>query len=392
MNKIYTTIARLGMVSLLLFLLSALTLLGQTPATFNYQAVLRDASGHIHVSTNVSIQLVIHQGTATGTIVYSEIHNTTTTEFGLVNLAIGSITPASFAAIDWSAGPYFVEVIANGASMGASELLTVPYALMATTVESITETDPVYLGSPAASISASDITNLSNLSGTNSGDQNISGIASNTSDISALQGEQAVQNAAIAANTAKVGLNPAQETILGNTSGVNTGDQDGSETHVNAGANVSVTGSGTAGSPYIVNSIGLTNYTVSGGSGLTVASTLTSSALRTQVLQLTDVPAGTYAVFFSSPINNTSTSTLGINLAWAIVSNGANPGFSSDGIASSLIPATGWVANYVFGQSGFKIVTLGSTGTIELVIVYYGEVLTGTVTTIGTATLSAIRL
>jgi hypothetical protein len=128
MNKIYTKIARLGMVSLLLFLLSALTLLGQTPTTFNYQAVLRDASGHILVSSNVSIQLVIHQDNATGTIVYSEVHNTTTTEFGLVNLEIGSVTPASFATIDWSAGPYFVEVIVNGTSMGASELLTVPYA------------------------------------------------------------------------------------------------------------------------------------------------------------------------------------------------------------------------------------------------------------------------
>ena len=105
MNKIYTKIARLGMVSLLLFLLSALTLLGQTPTTFNYQAVLRNASGYILESTNVSIQLVIHQGTATGTTAYSEIHNTTTSEFGLVNLEIGSVTPATFATIDWSAGP-----------------------------------------------------------------------------------------------------------------------------------------------------------------------------------------------------------------------------------------------------------------------------------------------
>ena len=61
MNKIYTSITRIGTVSLLLFLISALTLVGQTPTTFNYQAVLRDATGHILESTNVSIQLVIHQ-------------------------------------------------------------------------------------------------------------------------------------------------------------------------------------------------------------------------------------------------------------------------------------------------------------------------------------------
>ena len=131
MNKIYTSITRIGTVSLLLFLISALTLVGQTPTTFNYQAVLRDATGHILESSNVSIQLVIHQGTATGTTVYSEVHNTTTSEFGLVSLEIGSVTPANFALIDWATGPYFVEVIVNGTTMGASELLTVPYALYA---------------------------------------------------------------------------------------------------------------------------------------------------------------------------------------------------------------------------------------------------------------------
>ena len=33
----------------------------------------------------------------------------------------------SFSAIDWSAGPYFVEVYVNGTSMGTSMLVSVPY-------------------------------------------------------------------------------------------------------------------------------------------------------------------------------------------------------------------------------------------------------------------------
>ncbi len=131
MNKIYTKFSHFGMVSLLLFLLSALTLVGQTPVTFNYQAALRDADGKVLVNTSVSLQLVIHQTSATGSIVYSEVHNGPTDEFGMVHLEVGSKNPASFALIDWAAGPYFVEVIVNGTSMGASELLTVPYALYA---------------------------------------------------------------------------------------------------------------------------------------------------------------------------------------------------------------------------------------------------------------------
>ena len=389
MNKIYTKIVRLGMVSLLLFLLSSLTLLGQTPSTFNYQAALRDATGHVLESTSASIQLIIHQGSETGTTVYSEIHNTTTSEFGLVNLEIGSVTPATFATIDWSAGPYFVEVIVNGASMGTSQLLTVPYALHA---ESANETDPVFTGSQASNITSTDITNLGNLSGVNTGDQNISGIATNAADITALQGEQATQNAAIALNTAKVGLTAGQIAILGNTSGVNTGDQDGSETHVNAGANVSVTGTGTSGNPYVVNSIGVTDYGVSTASAVTIASGSISSGTRTTILQRTGVPAGTYAVFFSCPIRNQAASTSGLSIAWAVTANDVNPGFPVDGITTSFIPASGWTANHNFGQSGFKVITLGSTGTIELKMVYYGSLTSGTVATAGTVQMRIIRL
>jgi hypothetical protein len=86
--------------------------------------------------------------------------------------------------------------------------MSVPYALHAKTAETvtggITESDPVYGASQAANITSSDITNLSNLMGTNSGDQDISGITTNSNAITAIQSEQLTQNNAIALNTAKV--------------------------------------------------------------------------------------------------------------------------------------------------------------------------------------------
>ena len=279
---------------------------------------------------------------------------------------------------------------------GTSQLLSVPYALHSKTAEIITgiyaETDPVYTGSQAANITATDIANLGNLSGTNSGDQDISGIATNASDIATIQGEQTTQDAAIAINTAKVGLTPSQITILGNTSGTNTGDQDGSETIVNGGTNVTVTGTGTIASPYVVNASGITSYSTAGGGGLSIASTSIPASTRTQILQLTGVPAGTYAVFFSCPVSNSSTSSNGLNITWALSTNGGTVGFPGDGIASNFIPATGWTLNYVFGQSGFKVITLGTTGTIELLMCYWGTVVTGSVRTSGIPVLRAIRL
>ncbi len=67
---------------------------------------------------------------------------------------------------------------------------------------------------------------IANTSGINTGDQDISGIAINATDIDALEAEQIVQNDAIAINTAKTGITTAQADIIANTSGINTGDQD----------------------------------------------------------------------------------------------------------------------------------------------------------------------
>ena len=130
MKRNHNSITRLLTAVLTLFMVPAL-LIAQTPTTFNYQAVLRNTDGTVKKSVNVNIGLEIHQATETGTVVYSETHSSTTSEFGMVNLEIGSVTPATFATIDWAAGPYFVEVSVDGLAMGTSELLTVPYALYA---------------------------------------------------------------------------------------------------------------------------------------------------------------------------------------------------------------------------------------------------------------------
>lgn len=210
----------------------------QSPEKISYQAVIRNSSNDLITNTSVGMQISILQGSASGAVMYSETQTPTTNANGLVSIEIGegTVVAGVFANIDWTNGPFFIKTETDpsgGTSYtisGTSQLLSVPYALHAKSAESITgplaETDPIFGSSQAANITAADIANLSNLSGTNTGDQDISGIATNASDISAIQAEQTAQDAAIAVNTAKVGLTPAQVTVLGNTSGVNTGDQD----------------------------------------------------------------------------------------------------------------------------------------------------------------------
>ena len=129
-------------------ILFALVSFSQSPNSFKYQTVVRDFSGNVMANQNVSFQISILQGSASGSSVYTETHDITTNDFGLVNLNIGEgYTSDDFYLIDWSYGPYFIqiELDENGGSsyslMGTSQLLSVPYAMYAKDVENKDDAD-----------------------------------------------------------------------------------------------------------------------------------------------------------------------------------------------------------------------------------------------------------
>jgi hypothetical protein len=116
----------------------------QTPQSFRYQAVARDNSGNILVSQPVSFKISILSGSVSGTVSYSETHTGLTTNvFGLVELEIGKGTPVTgtFSAINWGSNSFFVKIEMDPAGgiayqvLSTSQLLSVPYALHAKTVE-----------------------------------------------------------------------------------------------------------------------------------------------------------------------------------------------------------------------------------------------------------------
>lgn len=105
--------------------------------SFKYQAVARDAVGHIMENQDIGVKVSILFDNASGTVVYSEAHDITTNQFGLVDLEIGDgdvVLSGVFSAIDWSAGDYFVkiEVDLDGGTdyslLGTTQLLAVPFA------------------------------------------------------------------------------------------------------------------------------------------------------------------------------------------------------------------------------------------------------------------------
>lgn len=109
----------------------------QAPQAFKYQSVARNASGLPIASANIGVRVRIHNLTETGAVVYSETHTAATNAFGVFSLSIGGGTPqfGAFNTIDWASGAKFIEIEADFSggttytSMGASQLLSVPYAL-----------------------------------------------------------------------------------------------------------------------------------------------------------------------------------------------------------------------------------------------------------------------
>jgi hypothetical protein len=59
--------------------------LAQAPQLINYQAVVRGSNGQpVAGGTPVSLLFTIHDGSATGPLVFTETDNDTTNQFGLV--------------------------------------------------------------------------------------------------------------------------------------------------------------------------------------------------------------------------------------------------------------------------------------------------------------------
>lgn len=192
------------------------TLWAQSPEKMSYQAVVRNSSNELIANTKVGIQISILQGSVYGASVYVETQTPTTNVNGLVSIEIGggTVKSGSFTAIDWANGPYFIKTETDpsgGTSYsitGTSQILSVPYALHAKTADALTneiiETDPVFSLSQAANITNADITNLGNLSGINTGDQDLSGYATTTALDESIQ--WTANDSGIVYNSGNVGI------------------------------------------------------------------------------------------------------------------------------------------------------------------------------------------
>ena len=214
-----------------------------------YQAVIRDASDQLVTNQDMGMQISILQGTSDGTPVYVETQSSTSNINGLVSIEIGTGTATDdFSAIDWAAGPYFIKTETDPTTsggttytiIGTSQLLSIPYALHAKTVEF----DQVDDADADATNEFQDL----NLNGTTLEISN-----GTNADLSSLQDgtgtdDQNIANLGLSGTTLMVGIEDGTSQTV-DLAGLQDGVGDGSETNITAGTNIT----GTSGDPYIIN-------------------------------------------------------------------------------------------------------------------------------------------
>ena len=237
---------------LLTLLLVPMMSFGQAPEGFNYQAVVRNAGGIILNNQPVGMRLTVQQGSIGGTAVYTETFTSTTNGYGLVNLEIGTGTSTDdFSTIDWANGPYFMETAVDFLGgmtwvvMGTSQLMSVPYALYAKTSGNGE--------GPAGADGIDGVDGQDGIDGIDGaqGPQGLTGPAGDDG-IDGQDGAQGIQGLTGATGQQGATGNNGDVGDAGLQGPIGPAGNDGQGGVTTAGTNVTITGTGTVASPYVV--------------------------------------------------------------------------------------------------------------------------------------------
>src|SRR5688500_10382823 len=115
-----------------LFLLYCGIIFSQSPQVINYQGVARDALGAPLNGNSIGLRFELLQGSATGSVVYTEQQTVSTNSSGLFSTQIGK--NSRLAVLNWQVRTYSLRVSVdilggnNYVEVGTQQLTSVPYS------------------------------------------------------------------------------------------------------------------------------------------------------------------------------------------------------------------------------------------------------------------------
>lgn len=107
-------------------MLCFLTTTAQVPTTMDYQIMATNPkTGMVLANKDLTIRVELRVNAADGEIVWSKEETLTSSKSGICTISL------DFADVDWNQGNYFIKAFVNGDAVGASQIKSVPFALIA---------------------------------------------------------------------------------------------------------------------------------------------------------------------------------------------------------------------------------------------------------------------
>lgn len=120
------TFLRTGLLQIALLWLCSLSASAQVPSTMDYQIMATNPkTGQVLANKELLVKVELRLNSEDGETVWSKEENLTSSNSGICTMAL------DFADVDWSLGTYYVKAFIDGEPIGASQVKSVPFALMA---------------------------------------------------------------------------------------------------------------------------------------------------------------------------------------------------------------------------------------------------------------------
>lgn len=120
------TILRTGLVQIIFLWLCSLSALAQVPSAMDYQVMATNPkTGQVLANKELLLKVEIRLNSEDGETIWSKEKKLTSSKSGICTMSL------DLANIDWTLGSYYVKAFIDGEPIGASQIKSVPFALVA---------------------------------------------------------------------------------------------------------------------------------------------------------------------------------------------------------------------------------------------------------------------
>lgn len=126
------TFLRNGFMMAVLLWLSSLSVAAQVPSAMDYQILATNPqTGMVLANKELTIRVELRLNAEDGETIWSTEEKVTSSKSGVCTISL------DFADVDWSQGIYFIKAFVDGEPIGASQVKSVPFALIADGVRGV---------------------------------------------------------------------------------------------------------------------------------------------------------------------------------------------------------------------------------------------------------------